>query len=167
MEQLSPSNNKSNIERCNNRLINSTNPKVNSENEVTKTIEVGTAIRYNMKDHEIEVPRRKRSCYPMNVLSINANGVGSAPKKKWLRKLCFDNRVSFIGIQESKSKNENCSFIHSLWGNSNCDFTIKKSQGNSGGIIGIGNASITTRKLAFSDETSLVTNNVKGGHREV
>ena len=36
-------------------LINSTNPEDNSENEVTKTIEVGTIICYNLEGHELEV----------------------------------------------------------------------------------------------------------------
>ncbi|PWA43470.1 endonuclease/exonuclease/phosphatase family protein [Artemisia annua] len=103
---LSPSNNDSNIERCNNRLINSTNPEDISENEVTKTIEVGIIIGYNMEGQELQ----------------------------------------------SKSNNENCSFIHSLWGNCNCDFTVKKSQGNSGGIIGIWNASMFRKHRAIVDE---------------
>ena len=73
----------------------------------------------------------------MIVGSLNINGVGTAPKKKLVRKFCKDNNLNFIGIQESKSILDDASFIHSLWGNNNCDFALKKSTGSSGGIIAI------------------------------
>ncbi|PWA77072.1 hypothetical protein CTI12_AA228410 [Artemisia annua] len=44
-----------------------------------------------------------------------------------------------MGIQESKSNEDNCRFVYSLWGNQNCCFAIKKASGNSGGIIAIWN----------------------------
>ena len=72
-----------------------------------------------------------------NNASLNFNGVGSTPKKKWVRRLCNDNHLSFIGIQESKSCLDGDTFIHSLWGNNMCDFAVKRSNGNSGGIIAI------------------------------
>lgn len=73
----------------------------------------------------------------MIIGSINVNGVGAAPKKKWVRKLCQDNHLNFIGIQESKTDKVDTNLIHSLWGNQRCDFACKLANGSSGGIIAI------------------------------
>ena len=73
----------------------------------------------------------------MIIGSINVNGVGAAPKKKWVRKLCQDNHLNFIGIQESKTDKVDTNLVHSLWGNQRCDFACKLANGSSGGIIAI------------------------------
>ncbi|GKE76929.1 RNA-directed DNA polymerase, eukaryota, partial [Tanacetum coccineum] len=89
----------------------------------------------------------------MNVGSLNINGVGSAPKKKWARKIRKENNLGFFGIQESKSSLDDCSFVHSLWGNQNCDSAVKKAQGISGGIIAMWDVSLFKKhKVLDGDE---------------
>ncbi|GKA12792.1 RNA-directed DNA polymerase, eukaryota [Tanacetum coccineum] len=107
-----------------NRLLNIAKPSNNIDDEILNTMEVGCDIR------------------PMNIASININGVGSAPKRKWVRSLCYVNNLHFIGIQESKSNRDDHSLIHSLWGNQSCSYAVKKADGNSGGIIAIWNVSM-------------------------
>ncbi|GKA22784.1 cytochrome P450 [Tanacetum coccineum] len=88
----------------------------------------------------------------MIIASLNVNGVGSTPKKKWVRRLCNDNHLSFIGIQESKSCLYGDTFIHSLWGNNMCDFAVKNLNGNSGGIIAIWGSSMFKRQTIIDKE---------------
>lgn len=92
----------------------------------------------------------------MIICSLNANGVGSDSKKKWIREICKDNYVNFIGIQESKSDKEDGPFIHSLWGSSNCDFAIKKAVGNSGGIIAIWDVTMLRKNKVIVDEDGFI-----------
>ncbi|GJX38733.1 zinc knuckle CX2CX4HX4C containing protein [Tanacetum coccineum] len=87
----------------------------------------------------------------MNVASLNINGVGSASKRKWVRKICKDNNINFIGIQESKSKRDGCLFIHSMWGAQNMDYAIKKADGLSGGIIAIWDDSMFKKHRIVDD----------------
>ncbi|PWA73803.1 hypothetical protein CTI12_AA257600 [Artemisia annua] len=49
----------------------------------------------------------------------------------------FDNKVKFLGLQETKSHNVNRSLIQSLWHNTPFDYVAKKSDGRSGGIIAV------------------------------
>lgn len=66
-------------------------------------------------------------------------------KKKWVRKICSENHLDFIGIQETKSDEGNHKLVHSLWGDNNCKFAVKKSVGNSGGIMAVWNDTMFTR----------------------
>ncbi|GJW02345.1 cytochrome P450 [Tanacetum coccineum] len=53
---------------------------------------------------------------------------------------------------ESKYNKDDSSFIHSLWGFRSCGFAIKKSDGNSGGIIAIWNKSMfMEQKVVYGD----------------
>ncbi|PWA81363.1 RNA-directed DNA polymerase, eukaryota [Artemisia annua] len=88
--------------------------------------------------------------------SLNINGVGTAPKKKLVRKFCKDNNLNFIGIQESKSILDDASFIHSLWGNNNCDFALKKSNGSSGGIIALWDDSLFQKHKVINNEEGFI-----------
>ncbi|GKD92380.1 hypothetical protein Tco_1372217, partial [Tanacetum coccineum] len=58
-----------------------------------------------------------------------------------------------IGAEiESKYNKDDSSFIHSLWGFRSCGFAIKKSDGNSGGIIAIWNKSMfMEQKIVYGD----------------
>ncbi|PWA77639.1 Endonuclease/exonuclease/phosphatase [Artemisia annua] len=149
----SSSNTDSNIRRCNNRIINQTNSNSspgnnpstsNNDIEIAKTIDVGTSIGYNMKGKEADV---------LDIIaSLNANGVCTAPKKKRVRKLCFENKISFIGIQESKCSRDDHTFIHSLWGKNSCDYALKKRVGLSGGIIAIWNDLFKKNKIIDEED---------------
>ncbi|PWA88711.1 hypothetical protein CTI12_AA117210 [Artemisia annua] len=88
----------------------------------------------------------------MIIASININGVGSIPKTKRIRRLCLENHVNFIGIQESKTDKVDLRLIHSMWGSTTCDFATKKSNGNSGGIIAIWNDSLFKKLKTIDGE---------------
>ncbi|GJW14195.1 cytochrome P450, partial [Tanacetum coccineum] len=71
--------------------------------------------------------------YSMNILSLNIRGAGEDHKRSWNKRLCFENKVKFMGLQESMSGDKNRLFIQSLWNNSPFDFVVKKPNGKSGG----------------------------------
>ncbi|GJR20868.1 RNA-directed DNA polymerase, eukaryota, partial [Tanacetum coccineum] len=88
----------------------------------------------------------------MIIASLNINGVGTTPKKKCVRNLCYEKNISFIGIQETKCSRDDRTFIHSLWGNHGCDFALKKPEGQSGGIIAIWNDSMFKKSNVIDNE---------------
>ncbi|GJW40621.1 cytochrome P450 [Tanacetum coccineum] len=73
----------------------------------------------------------------MNILSLNIRGVGEAHKRSWVKRVCLEQKVNFLGIQETMT-GKLCNFdIQSMWHNSCFDFVYKKSEGKSGGIVAI------------------------------
>lgn len=87
----------------------------------------------------------------LNVGSLNINGVGTAPKKKWARKPRKENNLGFFGIKESKSSLDDCASIQSLWGNQYCDFAVQKPQGVSGGRIAMWDVSLFKKHKVLDD----------------
>lgn len=73
----------------------------------------------------------------MNIASLNIRGVGTEPKVDWVRRLCFENKISLIGIQETMSNDVNRFLVRALWGNYNFDYAAKSAKGKSGGILAI------------------------------
>ena len=73
----------------------------------------------------------------MNVISLNVRGIGEDHKRSWIRRLCCENKIHFLGIQESMSSDDNRFMIQSMWGNSSFEYSLKKAEGKSGGIIAI------------------------------
>ncbi|GJZ32761.1 RNA-directed DNA polymerase, eukaryota, reverse transcriptase zinc-binding domain protein [Tanacetum coccineum] len=71
----------------------------------------------------------------MNVLSINARGIGGAKKRKWIKNLCFQQGVSFLGVQETLMTQVKLFHLKSMWGNYQFDFACSTAQGHSGGIV--------------------------------
>lgn len=67
----------------------------------------------------------------MIIASLNINGVGCDSKKDWVRRICDENKVNFLGIQESKTQDDSRRLINSLWGNYSCEYAAKKASGNS------------------------------------
>nr|GEZ42385.1 RNA-directed DNA polymerase, eukaryota, reverse transcriptase zinc-binding domain protein [Tanacetum cinerariifolium] len=68
----------------------------------------------------------------MNILSLNIRAVGEAHKR-----LCLEQKVNFLGLQETMT-GKLCNFvIQSMWHNSCFDFVYEKSEGKSGGIVAI------------------------------
>ena len=78
----------------------------------------------------------------MNVLSLNIRGVGEDHKKSWVKRLCAENKIQFVGLQETMSRDDNQFLIQSLWGSKPYGFSVKKAEGKSGGIIAIWDASV-------------------------
>ncbi|GJW61693.1 RNA-directed DNA polymerase, eukaryota [Tanacetum coccineum] len=102
------------------------------------------------------VATREHSYEPMIIASLNINGVGSSPKKKWVRNLCYQNHVNFIGIQESKSTKMDIALIHSLRGNNNYDFASQNSVGNFGGTIAIWNNLLFKKDRVMDNENGFL-----------
>lgn len=88
----------------------------------------------------------------MNLVTLNCNGIGRDSKREWIRRICYGNKINFIGIQESKCKDVNMSLIQSLWGRQDCDFSFSNSQGKSGGIDGIWDQNIFFKQSTLDGE---------------
>ena len=73
----------------------------------------------------------------MNVLSLNIRGIGEDHKRSWAKRLCIENKVKFLGLQETMSRDDNKFLIQSLWKNSTFAYYTKEADGKSGGIIAI------------------------------
>jgi hypothetical protein len=73
----------------------------------------------------------------MNVLSLNIRGVGEDHKKSWIKRLCSEHKVNFLGIQETMTGKLNRYVVQSMWNNSPFEFTHKHSYGKSGGILAV------------------------------
>ncbi|GJW53439.1 RNA-directed DNA polymerase, eukaryota [Tanacetum coccineum] len=58
-------------------------------------------------------------------------------KKSWIKRLCLENKVNFLGVQETMIGNLNRTCIQSFWNNSPFKFVCKKSNGRSGGILAV------------------------------
>lgn len=71
----------------------------------------------------------------MNLATLNICGVGGDSKKNWAKRICYENKIIFFGLQETKTDKVESFLIQSLWWNQDFNFTFKKSQ--SGGIIAI------------------------------
>nr|GEZ60492.1 cytochrome P450 [Tanacetum cinerariifolium] len=71
----------------------------------------------------------------MNVLSLNVKGIGEDYKCSWVRRLCSDNKINFLGLQESMSSVDNQFMLESMWGHSAFDSVSKHAEGKYGGII--------------------------------
>nr|GEU83518.1 cytochrome P450 [Tanacetum cinerariifolium] len=88
----------------------------------------------------------------MNLLSLNIRGVGDAHKRNWVRRLCFDHNIKFVGIQETMSGDLNKFTLKSMWNNSEFDFAIKYSVGNSGGIVAMWDVTYFSRLASWQGE---------------
>ena len=73
----------------------------------------------------------------MNVLSLNIRGIGEDHKRSWAKRLCIDNKVNFMGLQETMSHDDTHYLIQSLWKSNTFGHYTKKADGKSGGIIAI------------------------------
>lgn len=58
----------------------------------------------------------------MNILSLNVCGVGIVEKSRKIKQLCIRNRVTFLGLQETRMVNVDLFKLKSIWGNYNFDF---------------------------------------------
>nr|GEX56985.1 hypothetical protein [Tanacetum cinerariifolium] len=64
-------------------------------------------------------------------------GVGEDHKRSWVKRLCTENKVHFLGLQETMTSKVDEFQIKELWNNSPFCFASKNSNGKSGGIIAI------------------------------
>lgn len=80
----------------------------------------------------------------MNVASLNIRGINCDLKIEWVRKICLENKINFIGIQETMSNNINHNTIRLLWGNDDYNFLVKNPIDKSGGIVAIWDGNLFT-----------------------
>ena len=73
----------------------------------------------------------------MNCLSLNIQGAGSGDKRVRVQGLCNRNRISFLGIQETKMTDMDLVTVRSLWGNVSFDYAVSNARGLSGSILAI------------------------------
>ncbi|GJU86306.1 RNA-directed DNA polymerase, eukaryota, reverse transcriptase zinc-binding domain protein [Tanacetum coccineum] len=77
-------------------------------------------------------------------------GVGEDHKRSWVRRLCYDNKIHFLGLQETMSSLDSRLIVQAMWGHLLFDFWVKKPDGKSGGIMAIWDPS----KFAMSNSTT-------------
>nr|GEW15278.1 RNA-directed DNA polymerase, eukaryota [Tanacetum cinerariifolium] len=87
-----------------------------------------------------------------NIINKNNGEPGMDTKQKWLRNSFFHENFDLVGVQESKMKNINLPFIHSIWG-SDVDFVFI---GASGGTLHVWNCN------SFLKEGCLIGSNFCG-----
>nr|GEX03504.1 nucleotide-binding alpha-beta plait domain-containing protein [Tanacetum cinerariifolium] len=70
-------------------------------------------------------------------VNVNSKGddVDSKAKKDWVKELCFNYKVNFLAIQETKMEEIDIFSVRSCWGNSIFEHLHSNSVGNSGGIL--------------------------------
>ncbi|GKC46174.1 cytochrome P450 [Tanacetum coccineum] len=77
-------------------------------------------------------------------------GIGEDHKRSWVRRLCYDNKIHFLGLQETISSLDSRLIVQAMWGHSLFDFWVKKPDGKSGGIMAIWDPS----KFVMSNSTT-------------
>ncbi|GKB50381.1 hypothetical protein Tco_0901134 [Tanacetum coccineum] len=88
------------------------------------------AINSNMAS-DINPNMEKEIGYNTPIMHIE----GEDHKRSWLKRLCSENKVTFMGIQETMTRTLNRFAVKSLSNSSPFDFVYKNSNGKSGGIL--------------------------------
>ncbi|GJS71415.1 RNA-directed DNA polymerase, eukaryota, reverse transcriptase zinc-binding domain protein [Tanacetum coccineum] len=69
-------------------------------------------------------------------MGYNMDGcLAQKAKKDWVKELCNKNKVSFVGLQETKMESIDLLSVRLCWGNVNFDYVHSDFIGNSGGIL--------------------------------
>nr|GEX23545.1 RNA-directed DNA polymerase, eukaryota [Tanacetum cinerariifolium] len=71
----------------------------------------------------------------MIILSLNVRGLGEDHKQSWVKRICVDHKVQFMGLQENFINKDDKFLIKVIWKNFSFDYILKKCDGKSGGII--------------------------------
>lgn len=69
----------------------------------------------------------------MIVTIFNVRGLGGRIKKNKICDLVRHNNVDFLAVQETELEVVTSSICYSLWGDEDCDWVFRPSEGNSGG----------------------------------
>ncbi|KAL6503451.1 hypothetical protein OROGR_025374 [Orobanche gracilis] len=75
----------------------------------------------------------------MKILSFNVRGLGSRIKRKAIQELIRGQKIDFCCIQETKMEVMNDFISADVWGDRNCSWADKPSDGRAGGILSIWN----------------------------
>ncbi|CAH1426155.1 unnamed protein product [Lactuca virosa] len=121
--------------------------KERSSNSVSLDAPMGGPIDVN------DDQRGPVSCL-MNCMPLNIYSTHSSRKRNWVKSLCVQNGVTFLGLQETRMTQLDLFKVRSMWGNCNFDFAFSSARGRSGGILSIWDPNI------FKKFSIVCTNNV-------
>ncbi|XP_071695782.1 uncharacterized protein [Rutidosis leptorrhynchoides] len=100
----------------------------------------------------------------MCTISLNIRGIGQTGKISWLKRICYKEKPSILGLQETKCGQTRDNTIESFWGNSDFKFVQKDSDGASGGILTIWDTNIFSFNYAIEGEFFLAICGTWAGH---
>lgn len=86
----------------------------------------------------------------MKIISLNCRGLGSSGKCGEINELLKDEKVSILGLQETKLETINMALVRSIWGNSDVEFSFGSSVGASGGTLLMWDPSIFSKESTFN-----------------
>ncbi|GJT04678.1 RNA-directed DNA polymerase, eukaryota [Tanacetum coccineum] len=101
----------------------------NRNNDGAKTNSTGSR-KFKMS----EIPRNGGSILSVMEKIVKV-GLAQKAKKDWVKELCNKNKVSFVGLQETKMESIDLLNVRLCWGNVNFNYVHSDSIGNSGGIL--------------------------------
>lgn len=90
----------------------------------------------------------------MKILSLNIQGLGQKEKKEWIKEINFKHNINFLTLQETKMDKISHMDIKFIWGNSNYQFVVSDSVGNSGVFYVYGNLQFLSRIMPLYQITS-------------
>jgi len=85
----------------------------------------------------------------MIISTFNVWGLGGRVKKNKICELVRRNNIDFLALQETKMVEVTPSLCFSIWGNDDCDWVFRASEGSSGGILSIWRKSCATLVDSF------------------
>ncbi|XP_071728355.1 uncharacterized protein [Rutidosis leptorrhynchoides] len=93
----------------------------------------------------------------MNWLSLNiGGGMFSKDKQNWVRKLCNENSISVLGLQETKMISLNYFAVKAFWGNFHFKVASSCARGRSGGIVTLLDPRFFTSSRVISFDNLLI-----------
>ncbi|KAL4573741.1 hypothetical protein LXL04_020558 [Taraxacum kok-saghyz] len=104
----------------------------------------------------------RRTSSSMICLSLNICGIKTRKKRGWVKEICMQNKVNFVGLQETRMAVLDLFQIRSFWGNSNFDYAYSNATGRSGGIISVWDPLIFEKKHQLWNFVRSVVSNFDG-----
>ena len=96
----------------------------------------------------------------MNCLSLNICGTRTFLKRSWVKLLCLKNRVTFLGLQETRMMRVDLFCIKAMWGNSNFDFASSSARCLSGGILSVWDPNVFSKKRVVCSNNAVIVEGV-------
>ncbi|GKB43407.1 RNA-directed DNA polymerase, eukaryota, partial [Tanacetum coccineum] len=91
--------------------------------------------------------------YDMEGCSQDIERLGQKAKKEWIKEINFKHNINFLTLQETKMDKISHMDIKFIWGNSNYQFVVSDSVGNSGGILCVWESSV------FKQDNATISDN--------
>ena len=92
----------------------------------------------------------------MKIISVNIRGLGAVEKKREIRRLVSEKKLTVLCIQESKFEVVDEFLCRSLWGTDPMAFSFKSLVGASGGIITVWDPSLVDVWLSVNKANCLI-----------